>query len=983
MALLFLLVIPFAATLAIVACRSVRPPVAQPIALVFSGAGVGVLAWLTARWNAAQPLEFLLHWMPAIGLDFHLWLDGTALFYAWVVMGIGFLVVFYARYYMNPLDSPYRFYSALMAFMGSMLGLVLSNNLVLMFLFWEMTSVTSYVLIAHWHHRPSAVEGARRALLLTAGGGLCLMAGIALLFVILRVPGQPPPSLTWESLWAAGPRIVAHPFAGAALLLLLLGAFTKSAQFPFHHWLPGAMEAPTPVSVFLHAATMVKAGIYLLGRIYPVFHAEPLWLVGVAVIGVTTMLLGGFQAIVSRDLKQLLAWSTVSQLGLLTAYYGLGYHRIGVVGHLLTLDVLLIASHALFKGGLFMLCGVIDHGTGTRDWTRLGGLHKRMPWTTLLVTLGCLSMAGMPLTLGFVAKKLYFEAGLTLTPLAGGLKGILFTASVVAGFFTMAYSMLMAIRPFWGAPRDREVFHHAHEGSLAFLAAPALLIFACVAAGLYLPLMEKPLALLVRPEFFHAGTGYKMAFFKKMDLLFWISLGTWFVGGPLIYLATSWALRMHARLHRPAPFQRLFDMTFNVWIPGFAGRLARWVQSPSLRINVAITLAVILGLMVVPLRRVTSVLEYKEISNPDSLLIAGLLTVSMLLLSGVIACARQIITRLIALGFVGFLVGVVYLLYKAPDLALTQVLVELVTLIMLLLLARRLGPSAVPALATMRRSRISGLVVAIGGGALAGLLTWAAAVSPERSRPIFDDQPTHANYYLANSKYPVKAGAHSGGGSNVVNVILVDLRGIDTLGEITVLVIAALGAASLLRPRRKCAVCPEALSPSSSLPEDNPDMPAPLLLSVSGGKRITMTSELSIIFRQAAPLVSILALAAALALFLSGHNGPGGGFIGGLLTAVAIFPFLMSMRRTDAGWPLRRAPFVFLPLGLWAAIGIGLAPMLMGLPFLRSDFVYLNISIFGKIGLATAMIFDLGVYFVVVGIALVILVSFLRARRHA
>jgi multicomponent K+:H+ antiporter subunit A len=958
--------LPFAAALliALAPARDVRVP--RWIGMAFSAAGCALLAWLTAGWSADAPPVFSVPWVPAIGLDFSLWLDGPALFFAWLVLGVGFLVFQYAGHYMDPEDAPRRFYGSLALFMGAMLGVVVSRNALLMFGFWELTSVSSFMLIGHWNRKREAVAGALRALLTTGAGGLCLLAGLALAGAMLRRAGIAEP-LEWPLLWAQRELLLSHPWSPPLLVLLLLGAFTKSAQFPFHYWLPGAMEAPTPVSAYLHAATMVKAGIYLLGRLYPVFGGEALWLVLVGGAGVATMVAGGFMALTVRDIKQLLAHSTVSQLGLLTAYYGFGYGRMGSASPL-PLDLMLIASHALFKGALFMLCGVIDHGTHTRDWTRLGGLRRSMPVTAALTVAGAASMMGAPLTLGFAAKELFLKAGTRLHSGSPLLDAGLPAVAVFASAFTVAYSLRLAVAPFFGAPRDPEI--HPHEGGFGILFAPALLIAPCIAGGLWLPLVERPVGALVDTAAYGTASGFLVSVPMHVDLPTTISVVLLLAGGPLAYRLAGWMEARYAALGRPAPFAGLYKGVLLDGLPALAKKVGGFVQRPQLSRNVLLMAGIPCSLALWVLLREGLALDHGAVPGEWSVLAIAMVTVTLLFVPTTIHW-KTTLGRVLSAGGVGLGLAGFYAVYNAPDIALTQILVELAALAMIVLLFARVRhiddrPEPVDAGTALRAA------VACGAGLLLAALTLLAATSAERNRPILAGNPNHADYYLANAKYPVEAGAHSAGGNNAVNVVLVDFRAWDTFGEITVLGIAAMGVLILLRVNRRERTQPEDdMLPRLGHAEQRSRPAAYIPFVPEAGPQMFL--------RKTAKPISVAMLAYAVVLFFQGHNGPGGGFIGGLLAAVAAVPWILAHERGKP-WPFSRlTPESLIGPGLALALVAAVAPVFLGLELFRSGFAYVPVPVIGEVGLASAMVFDAGVFVMVVGVVLAMVRSFGRA----
>ncbi len=989
--LLFLLLLPFLiATLYLFFPREkLSPKVAQYTALIATFGCLLQIAFLTFNFdpdtvqNSVSSFNVTCDWIPELGLQLSLWLDGVTLFWLWLVVGIGFLVFFYAGHYMDPKDSPWRFYATMLLFMGSMMGVVMSRNLLLMFFFWELTSITSFILIGHWHHKAEARAGALRALITTGTGGLCLMGGIAVIYWICRDSGLTAPDiLDWDVLWSNAGIIIEHSASKYALILLLLGAFTKSAQFPFHYWLPGAMEAPTPVSAYLHAATMVKAGIYLLGRLYPIFSEHSLWLPLVGTIGVLTMLVGGFMAITAIDLKQLLAHSTVSQLGLLTAYYGFGYHQVQG-DHPLRLDLLLVLSHALFKGGLFMLVGVIDHAVHTREWTRLGGLRKTMPATWFLTTIGCASMAGVPFTFGFVAKELFLKASLYLHTdnpfLLYGLPAL----AIFASFFTVAYCLIMCVTPFFGKPRDESL--HPHEGSLGILLSPAIMIGLTLLGGLYLPLFEKPLSAVVNPNYYYLKSSFHtFALFHGLDKLFYIALLLFSVG-TVVFLLKNKLSNIYAAMGSPTPFRGAYEKTFVDFIPYFGKNLSHLVQSTSLSRNILLS-------FLTPVVLVFAAAFVTDLSIPNPLEIEHEILTLIIPVLIAIPCLWIAIThpltivRLIALSPVGMIVAMFFVFFKAPDLALTQVLVELTVLVVLLLVIYRF-PQKIKSRIEKKNSTLIKGIIATSVGLLMATLTYTGFHSHHRSQQITDDLPTVKDYYLGNTfhsypaDHPEVANAnypgtredqylHSGGGTNAVNVILVDFRGIDTFGEITVLGIAALGIFCMLSLGRDRGSKDEEWKVDAN--KEINDMSDYVNPDGSHYEPPARLEGESLILQEAAKVIPAMILVLGVVLFFAGHNEPGGGFIAGLLVATAFTLLLVAFNR-DKVLQLYQFDFMkFIPIGILLAMATGVTSMLFGQPFLTSAHRELHLPVLGEIPIASAMGFDLGVFILVIGVVIII-----------
>ncbi|HON29764.1 MAG TPA: proton-conducting transporter membrane subunit, partial [Ottowia sp.] len=447
MDLVYLLLLPFAGSLV----AALLPTHARNAAAAWAAlVGAAALAWVATRYPLLQGGAVLrqdLRWLPSAGIDFSVRMDGFAWMFALLVTGIGTLVALYARYYMSRDDPVPRFFSFFLAFMGAMLGVVLSGNVVQLVFFWELTSLFSFLLIGYWHHRKDARRGARMALTVTGAGGLALLAGVLLL-------GHIAGSYQLDAILDAGERIRAHRLYTPMLLLVLLGALTKSAQFPFHFWLPHAMAAPTPVSAYLHSATMVKAGVFLLARLWPALAGSESWFWIVASTGLLTLLLGAFLAMFQTDLKGLLAYSTISHLGLITLLLGLGSELAAVAA------VFHIMNHATFKASLFMAAGVIDHETGTRDLRRLSGLWQAMPITGTLAFVASAAMAGVPLMNGFLSKEMFFAETVHLgrnPVLDVGLPIV----ATLAGIFAVVYSLRLAVGVFLGPPaRDLPLRPH-------------------------------------------------------------------------------------------------------------------------------------------------------------------------------------------------------------------------------------------------------------------------------------------------------------------------------------------------------------------------------------------------------------------------------------------------------------------------------------------------------------------------------------------
>ena len=924
MTLLFAVLTPFlGAALVALASRLGRSHSAWAAGAVTLAA----ILWLAP--SARHPFDGLTlvqqqDWMPALGLNLSFRLDGLALLFAGLILGIGLLIVLYARYYLSERDSMGRFYAYLMLFMGSMLGIVLSENLIQLLVFWELTSLSSFLLISYWQHREEARHGARMALAVTGLGGFAMLGGFLLLGHIVG-------SYALSDIFASGDLVRAHPLYVPTLVLILLGVFTKSAQFPFHFWLPHAMAAPTPVSAYLHSATMVKAGVFLLARLFPVLSGTPEWFWLVSGAGLATLLIGAYVALFKHDLKGLLAYSTISHLGLITLLFGLSTPLAAVAG------VFHIINHATFKASLFMAAGIIDHEAGTRDMRRLNGLWRFMPYTATLAMVAAAAMAGVPLMNGFLSKEMFFaEAAHISESLVGGwLLPALVTA---AGAFAVAYSIRFIHDVFFnGEPVDLP--KTPHEPPRWMKVPVEILVVLCLVVGI------AP-ALTVAPLLAVAAAGTLQAPLPEYHLALWHGLNPALImslvaltGGTLIYLVrrplTAWHERFIDRIDARVAYNALQNGLF-----ALAGFVTRGIDTRSLQRQVLFLLLAALALGATPWLSGDTPLTGGRKGLPldaVSLLAASALIIATL---ATVWLHRQRFIALVTIGVVGLVVSLAFVKFSAPDLALTQLSVEIVTIVLLLLALYFLPQQAAPERDRARLWR-DGLIALLAGGGTAAL-AWAVLTRP------YD---TIAGYFLQNS-------VPGGGGSNVVNVILVDFRGYDTLGEITVLALAGLGIVALLQGLH---------------------LTAP---SHDDAGRAWDTDAHPVIMATLTRILLPLALLVAVFILLRGHNQPGGGFIAGLITAVAL---IVQYLANGAQWTHRRMSSDSAPLIVWGlaiAAGTGLASWLFGYPYLTSTFGHLHWPVVGEFELASAMAFDLGVFLVVVGATLMILIN-LGGLHHA
>ncbi|MGE4236602.1 monovalent cation/H+ antiporter subunit A [Hydrogenophaga sp.] len=858
-------------------------------------------------------------WVPEIGLDLVFRLDGLSLMFAGLILFIGLLIVIYAHWYLSAKDSVAKFYAEMMLFMAAMLGIVLSDNLLLLIVFWELTSLSSFLLVGYWSHRPDARAGARQALAVTGGGGLAMLGGFVLL-------GQIAGTYEISAMLGQVARIQADPLFLPALLLILLGCFTKSAQFPFHFWLPDAMAAPTPVSAYLHSATMVKAGVFLLMRLYPILAGSG-WFEGIVVTaGLVTMVFAAFVAIFKHVLMGLLAYCTVSHLGLITFLVGLGSPVAAVAA------VFNVLNHATFMASLFMIAGSVDHETHSRDMRQLGGLYRFMPWTATLSMVAAASMAGVPLTNGFLSKEMFLTEAVVGT---SGLWAWLVPVLVTLGsIFSAAYALRLVHDTWFNGPVGDVPNPHPHEPPLGMKLPSMLLVAMCIVVGLLPALTFGPLVHVAAGAL--AGKAlpeYHLAIWHGFNLPLLMSAVA-LVGGAAMYLWLARGKWLH-RISSEAWFGRatgrqMFEGSIDRLF-GFAGRLSVLLENGALQRYVAWLLGAAIVFGAGPLLGSGIGVGARELLPASPLAIA----IWLLLLATCIALAfshHQRFQAVVLVGLVGLVTALAFVSLSAPDLALTQLSVEVVSTVLLLMGLALLPQHSPRESSPARRTGHAALALA-GGGAIA----WVAWVLLTR------DHDSISWYFLEKSM-PV------GGGSNVVNVILVDFRGYDTFGEITVLGIAAVGVLALmdgLRTRR-----------ATTDPQ---------------GRTWTFAQQ-PLLLRVAASVVLPLALVFTVYIFMRGHNMPGGGFIAGLITAVALVLQFMSMGQGRAEALLRaQAGRRFVR---WVGAGLGIAGLtgvgafFWGRPFLTSAHGHPHVPVLGDLPLASAALFDLGVYLTVVGATL-------------
>lgn len=902
-------------------------PAATAAAFTVSAAALLLLLAHVPDMPAGAALRQSAAWMPSAGLAFSFAIDGLGLFFAGIILIIGLLIVVYAGGYLGRDDDAGRFFAYLLLFQGAMLGVVLSDNVLLLVVFWELTSLSSFLLIGFWGHRPEGRQGARMALVVTGAGGLALLAGMILL-------GRAAGTFELSAILADPDAVRSSPLFGAILTLVLLGAFTKSAQFPFHFWLPHAMAAPTPVSAYLHSATMVKAGLFLMARLWPLFAGTDAWFWTVSSVGLATMLVGAWIALFKDDLKAILAYSTVSHLGLVTMLLGFGTPAAAAAA------VFHVFNHAAFKAALFMSAGIVDHETGTRDIRRLGGLAAVMPISATLSAVAAAAMAGVPLLSGFLSKEMMLEAAAHAAPgPAGWAFGLLATAAAAV---SVAYSLRFAWGTWFARPRPAPDLGHPHDPPAALWVPVAFLVALTIAVGI----LPQPIVGGLVAAVAGAVTGPARA--PEVHLALWHGLTPALVMS-LAAFAAGWALwrgwaaadRLRTAVARPDA-KRLFDAMVATLVRE-SRRLDAILHDGSLQRVLVVTLATVVaagataffGASHGPGARPTLPLDLPVLAGGVILLLVAL---------AVPFVHRDRLVSLVLTSVVGLVVSLAFLTWSAPDLALTQISVEVVATILLLLVLNLLPKTSPPEPSRARAWR-DGLLAGAAGLGIAGL---AYAVMTR-------DMASIAEYHLAWSKT-------LGGGTNVVNVILVDFRGFDTFGEIIVLGIAALVIVALLESAFRG---PAARRLDAMRPELESADRHPLLLAV------------------ATRLLLPLALTIGVFIFLRGHNQPGGGFIAGLVVAIAILMQSMASGHDWTAERLRLDAHALIGLGVLVAAATGLVPWAFGGSFLASGYTYLDWPVVGTFEVASAMGFDLGVFLTVVGVVLLALSRIGRVQNRA
>lgn len=731
-------------------------------------------------------------WIPSLGMNFTVYVDGLSLLFALLITGIGSLVVLYSIFYLSKEKEQLgSFYTYLLMFMTAMLGVVLSDNMVVLYLFWELTSISSFLLIGYWYKRERSRYGATKSLLITVFGGLAMLGGFILIYLITD-------SFSIREAVNQLQLIMASPYFIPAMILILLGAFTKSAQFPFYIWLPDAMEAPTPVSSYLHSATMVKAGIYLVARFSPIFAISEVWFWTISIVGLVTLFWGSFHAVRQNDLKAILAYSTVSQLGMIMLMLGVGAAAIhennpAFFGAAVLAAIFHLINHATFKGSLFMAAGIIDHETGTRDIRKLGGLMTIMPITFTITLIGTFSMAGLPPFNGFLSKELFFTSMIRISDISFtdvSTWGVIFPALAwLASVFTFIYSMMLLFKTFRGRLNIDQLEKKPHEAPIGML-IPPIILAALVVTFFFFPnilaysVIEPAIAAII-PEAIETGSRFsvKIEAWHGFQPELYMTIGV-VVLGTIGYLTLSKWRPMYNIFKEKWSFNALYDRSL-IGLEKGSYRLTNSYMTGFLRDY----LVYVFGFMIIV---IGGVMFYQQAFSFQTDQAASIGTyeviLSLVMVAATIATvfASSRLTAIIALGVMGYTLSLFFVIFRAPDLALTQLIIETISVALFLLCFYHLPKLSLKQ--KTRRFKMTNFIISLGVGVVVTCLAFAST-----SQQSLD---TISTYFIENS-YKLA------GGDNIVNVILVDFRGFDTLFEITVLAIAALGIYGLLKTQAK------------------------------------------------------------------------------------------------------------------------------------------------------------------------------------
>ena len=943
--------------LAILVAHALASLIALPLVKRFGRRMFPVLALVpaaSAGWVLTQvhttPTEHL-RWAPAIDLAIDLRMDSLSALLALIALGVGALVLVYCTWYFDD-DEPrlHLFAAELVAFAGVMFGLVVSDNMLLLYILWELTSVLSFLLVGHYAERATSRRAATQALLVTTLGGLAMLVGIVILGTVTGT----------YSLSA----VVAHPPAGplvhAALVLVILGAISKSAIAPFHFWLPGAMAAPTPVSAYLHSAAMVKAGIFLVARMSPGVSGSSSWQLPLIVLGLFSLLMAGWRALRESDLKLILAFGTVSQLGFLLTLVGIGSRDTMYAG------LAMLLAHSLFKSALFTTVGVIDHTTGTRDIRQLSGLGRRMPVLATIALFAAASMAGLPPFLGFVGKEAAFATVLEDDRLHGMPSKVIVGALVVGSVFTFAYSARLVM----GAFRTKASFPGgvspavagAHRPGIGFLSVPAVLSVAGLVFGIWSAPVETLLDRYVGDAFpplseWTSDEPYYLGLWHGFEVPVALTIVV-YVLGLILYIAQRTVERMQFESPALGNADRIYDAVLKA-ADTASLRLTAFIQRGSLPLTLGIILVTLVAFPFLSLLTGTREgLRMELTSSPVVLVLIVPMTVAALAAT----VLRNRLAAVLCVSVTGYGVAVIFAFHGAPDLALTQALVETLMMVVFVLVLRTM-PSEVRFSAGFHRTR----AWLAGGVGLLIVVVGAYAINARRRPPVSEVFPDLA-YKLGN-------------GANAVNVTLVDIRAWDTLGEVTVLLVSATGVASLVFRNRRYGSGPRLVDAQKT---DYGRRSAQAAREASdtftsstwlAGVAVRDPRKRSLVLEVSARLLFPTMMVLSLFFFFTGHNNPGGGFAGGLVAGLALVLRYLAGGRYELGEALPVDAGRILGAGLLLAAGTAAAGPLLGAPVLSSATWELTLPVFGHVKVVSAIFFDLGVYLIIVGLVLDILRS--------
>jgi multicomponent Na+:H+ antiporter subunit A len=913
-----------------------------PLALV----PLGSLVWVVLNWPGSRGDTIAdVQWVPGLSMDITLRFDALAAIMSVLVLGIGALVLFYCADYFHHHDGHTEkrlpsFAAELVAFSGAMFGLVASDNMLVLYVFWELTTVLSFLLVGHYAERATSRRAATQALLVTTFGGLAMLVGIIVL-------GNMSGTYLLSELIAAPPTGVA---ASVAVVLILVGALAKSAIVPMHFWLPGAMAAPTPVSAYLHAAAMVKAGVYLVARMTPGFADSPPWRPMVVVLGVLTMLLAGWRAAREYDLKLILAFGTVSQLGLITLMVGAGG------GDLMLAGLAMLCAHAMFKACLFMVVGVIDHATGTRDIRRLAWLGQRSRPLLIIAVGATASMAALPPFLGFVAKEADFETVAHSASLGGAAPFVL-AGIAVGSVFTTIYSLRFLLGAFGrkGLPEPSARVAEMHRAETTFLIPPAILAFAGLLFGVWPARLDT-----VLDDYAGSVPGG-----EDYDLALWHGVGLPLVLSVIVLATGAAAYFGRARLRRLRTTRQPLgnaDRIYDAAVRGldvFSVKLTGVTQRGSIPATQSVILSTLVLVPIVVLAIGARDRPHFELWDSPLQVVVGLL-----ILAAAVAATmmRNRLSAVLLVGVVGYGCGTIFVFHGAPDLALTQFLVETLTLVIFVLVLRTLP--AETDRANLRRYRLPRAVLALAVGAT--VTTLAVYAMAARTGTAIADLLPDAAYYR-------------GHGANTVNVLLVDIRAWDTLGEVSVLLVAATGVASLVFRHRRFGAAPRVADAGQPdigrLASSVVNSPAVGDVTWLRGSELRDPRHRSLVLEVATRMIFPLIMALSAYFFFAGHNTPGGGFAGGLTAGLALVLRYLAGGRYELGETLPLDAGKILGVGLGLSAGTAVASLLLGAPVLSSALIQVDLPILGTVKFVTALFFDLGVYLIVVGLVLDVLRS--------